>query len=351
MTNSDIDHNVRALPIPPEILIHVIEYIIHGHTDSIVAVLSVCRLFYDIGRTILHKDLAFTSLFQFHQFTQVISRRIPSPEKPYFACPPRTLTLESAGGTFWIIESDSTPVGIWHILLKTAQNIIRQMQFSESQTRLEVDAIRLRLHSHTQDIGETIYKALCTLDAKSFTWTGPDPPHHFSHAIVRHAVPSLLLALRTYTQLTHLKLTNVHFPDVHDGHPFDIPLLPTLQEFYLGQSTFLPAPTITRFILKSLYPGLALEAGEVNLSQDMVTPHNAVTIRRVRLVDVYEGSIWGNRLRMPQIIRAARDILEVKLLVLPQAPPLSIGDVQEAVINLVKVEVETERIEGGDRGD
>ncbi|KAJ8082183.1 hypothetical protein PM082_008030 [Marasmius tenuissimus] len=349
MANSDIDHNVRALPIPPEILIHVIEYIIYGHTNSIVAVLSVCHLFYDIGRTILHKDLAFTSLFQFHHFTQVISRRIPSRAKPYFACAPRTLTLESAGGTSWVIESDSTPVGIWDLLLKAAQGVIRQTQSPEPQARLEVDWIRLRLHSHTQDIGETIYKALCTLNARSFTWTGPDPPHHFSHAIVRHAVPFLFLALRTYSQLTHLKLTNVHFPDVHDGHPFSIPLIPTLQEFYLGQSTFLPAPTITQFILKCLYPGLAPEAGEA--SQDVVTPHNPVTIRQIRLVDVYEGSIWGNRLRMPQILRATRDILEVKLLVFPRAPLLSIGEVQEAVMNLVRVEVETERIEGGDRGD
>lgn len=163
-------------------------------------------------------------------------------------------------------------------------------------------------------------------------------------------VPFLFLALRTFARLTHLKLTNVHFPDVHDSRPFDIPLIPTLQYFHLGQSTFLSAPTITRFILKSLYPELTLQTGEVTLEQGVAIAHNAIAIRQLWLVDVYEGSIWGNRLRMPQILRAARDILETKLLDLPQASLPSIDEVQGAVTGLVRVEVETERIEGGDRG-
>jgi len=93
-----------------------------------------------------------------------------------------------------------------------------------------------------------------------------------------------------------------------------------------------------------------LQTGEVTLEQGVAIAHNAIAIRQLWLVDVYEGSIWGNRLRMPQILRAARDILETKLLDLPQASLPSIDEVQGAVTGLVRVEVETERIEGGDRG-
>ncbi|KAL0579925.1 hypothetical protein V5O48_002096 [Marasmius crinis-equi] len=354
------DHQVLSLP--PEILIDILEYTIRTHRESIVAVLSTCSLFNILGRGIIHQNLAFTSLFQLHCFTQTLPQRIPSSTKPYFACSPRTLTLELAGGRLWFAEQDYQ-VGTWDLLYKAAGNMINQLHGNTGSTtrgtqeRLKLESIRLRLNSHTGDSSGAIYKALCGLDSQSFTWTGPDPPHHFSTAIVRHAVPPLFRALTTYTRLTHLKLTNISFPDYHENQRYELPTLYALQFFYLGQSTFLRAPTIAQFILKCLYPefdfsniegGFSVEPSESTTGAEdrrFPSPTSAKLscIQEIRLVDVYEGSIWENRLRMPHIVRAVEVLLGTN-----QMP---LGEVKDAISKVVRVEVQTERIEGGDRGD
>ncbi|KAK7062913.1 hypothetical protein VNI00_000411 [Paramarasmius palmivorus] len=164
-----------------------------------------------------------------------------------------------------------------------------------------------------------------------------------SAQIVMQATPYLFRALATHTQLTYVKLTNISFPEIGVStnglvRPFNIPFIPSLQHLYLGQSTFLAAHTLARFLLLSLYPD-----------------SQARTIQKVHLVDVYEGSIWGPRLRMPRIIGAAQALLSMEQQASQTQP--SEGDIQrridelsDAIENLVSVMVETERIEGGDRG-
>ncbi|EEB96549.1 hypothetical protein MPER_04303 [Moniliophthora perniciosa FA553] len=112
------------------------------------------------------------------------------------------------------------------------------------------------------------------------------------------AVPYLFRALATHTQLTHIKLTNISFPEI----------------------------------------GVDATNGS-----------------KVTLVDVYESSIWGPRLRMPRIIGAAQTLLAMEQ-ELSQSETREeemqqrLDAIHEAIMNLVTVVVETERIEGGDRG-
>jgi len=192
--------------------------------------------------------------------------------------------------------------------------------------------------------------------------------------IVPNAVPSLFEALSTYTRLTYLKLTNIAFPTLGTSDALStafstislssqspssssessieyirIPVIPSLQTLYLGQTTFLSAPSIASYILNTIR---SISDGRDTPS----SPNTNAQLERVHLVDVYEGSIWGLRLRMPHIVTAA--------LFLTEHPEYSDGydglepgggkslreRLQDAIENLVLVEVKTERIMGGDRG-
>ncbi|KAG7095686.1 hypothetical protein E1B28_006400 [Marasmius oreades] len=395
MANSQTPtYNLQTLALPVEIIIVVLKYTIRQYPDTIVCVLSTCSLFYNISQNILHQELAFTSLSQLHRFTQALSRRQDNcyaPEvKPYLVCSPRSLSLDVAGGASWILQSDSFDgsyrrVGTWDLLreavkamiadlLKTANlSVTRPNQLVRDEhttpwdptpkEKLAIESVRLRLNSHAQDAKYVIYDALRELDPISFTWTGPDPPHHFSIAIVRDAVPPLFLALSTYTQLTRIKLTNISFPEDSESSEtsigrFELPFIPTLQFFHLGQSTFLAARTIARFVLKCIDPERNVGGASTSPDSAVDSPHvqgvsfrpaKQPSIEEIRLVDVYEGSIWGIRLRMPQIINAALALLEMDQQ-FESGNSTKEDEVREAIMKIVKVEVETERIEGGDRG-
>ncbi|KAF9260756.1 hypothetical protein L218DRAFT_932291 [Marasmius fiardii PR-910] len=370
-TTTASDHNLQALPFPLEIIIVILKYTIRRYPDITVCVLSTCSLFHNICQNILHQDLEFSSITQLHRFTHVLLGRQDdhnvSQMKPYLFCPPRSLSLEFAGGAAvkGMIEDLNTTVN--PSVVRTNQ-LIRGEQITNE--RLAVESVRLRLNSHAQDAKDVVYDALCELDARSFTWRGPDPPHHFSIAIVRDAVPPLFRALSTYTQLTHLELTNISFPEQcaessetsTSAHQLELPFIPSLRYFHLGQSTFLAAPVMARFVLTCIYPERYLRGASIppdsagNRSRNVELQDVSFqsvkrsSIEVIRLVDVYEGSIWGTRLRIPRIIEAALTLLKMDQDQNPKANTPTINDTQEAIVKLVKVEVETERILGGDRG-
>ena len=142
------------------------------------------------------------------------------------------------------------------------------------------------------------------------------------------AVYPLFAALSSYTLLTCLHLTNIAFP-----HPIvtpdvqwkGIPYIPSLRSLYLGQATFLPAEEVAEFMLRCM----------------IHSTNNSSSPERVQLVDVYEESIWGSRLKMPGLL-AASTKLDMKDQYMG-SPLLNF------VEKLVFVDAKTERIMGGDR--
>ncbi|EPQ51925.1 hypothetical protein GLOTRDRAFT_80917 [Gloeophyllum trabeum ATCC 11539] len=205
--------------------------------------------------------------------------------------------------------------------------------------QVELDVLSLCLHSHTRNPRlEAVYESLALVNPIKFIWTGPDPDHHFSTAIVPQATFHLFQALRHWPRLTHLKLTNIAFPNF--AFPNISPLPRGLTSIYIGQATFVPAELIARI-------ACAGEEGDNGL-------------REVRLVDVYVESIWERRMRRGDVERAGVELLrgwwqEVR----PKGQfegdeyEEKMRRCEEEVVrkiqSVVRCEAKTERIMGGDR--
>ena len=157
--------------------------------------------------------------------------------------------------------------------------------------------------------------------------------HHPSHTtqsqeqIVPSATNHLFCAIRTWTAIEHITLTNLSFPSdalgIHGPLASNAPLLPvipSLRSLYLGQATLLPPSAIAA----------------------MVCLPDQDSLEEVRLVDAYRESIWGPRIRRSDIERAAGGLVAK-----------GNEDQRNALIDkvrrLVRCEAKTERIIGGDR--
>ncbi|PBK81440.1 hypothetical protein ARMGADRAFT_780848 [Armillaria gallica] len=281
-----------AISLPVEVLTEILTYALAVHPIP-ADILCAQSLFRDIGLQILHQNLCFRSSLQLHRFISCL--RTSS-----LACAPLTLTLDIAGGAsesvFPSLDSVFTQISLDATCRKDAHG------------RVMLNGLHLILHSHMRDENlHMIYVALSKANPMKFVWTGPDPPHHFSTAIVPQAVSHLFRALSTYTNLLYLKLTNITF---FYSEPLVFPDIPSLRSFYLGQATFLPAVTVAAFLSLS---SSALEC--------------------VRLVDVYSESIWGPRLRKNDILAVLAE------------------DKRNVVATVLLVDAKTERIMGGDRDD
>ncbi|KAE9390657.1 hypothetical protein BT96DRAFT_925766 [Gymnopus androsaceus JB14] len=244
------------------------------------------------------------------------------------ACEPQSLMLDIAGGaSFGIFE------GLHAVL---AEIVSDPRCKTDENGRVVLELLGLKLNSLTHhDHRLIILLFRGPSNARSFIWTGPDPPHHFSTAIVPPAVTPLFTALSSYTLLTHLQLTNIAFPDpvvTPDARWIGIPCIPSLRSLYLGQVTFLPAEHVADFILRCT-------TGESSSS------NSASALERVQLVDVYEESIWGPRLKKPRILSASTTILMESGLSQDFLGPR----VLELIERLISVDAKTERIVGGDR--
>ncbi|KAK0451829.1 hypothetical protein EV421DRAFT_1065670 [Armillaria borealis] len=281
-----------AISLPVEVLTEILTYALAVHPIP-ADILRAQSLFRYIGLQILHQDLYFRSSLQLHRFISCL--RTSS-----LACAPLTLTLDIAGGASQSIFPSLNSV-FTQISLDAACR-------KDTQGRVMLNELHLILHSHMRDENlHMIYVALSKANPTKFVWTGPDPPHHFSTAIVPRAVSHLFRALSTYTNLLYLKLTNITF---FYSEPLVFPDIPSLRSFYLGQATFLPAATVAAYLSLS---SSALET--------------------VRLVDVYSESIWGPRLRKNDILAILAE------------------NKRKLVATVLLVDVKTERIMGGDRVD
>ncbi|KAI9508262.1 hypothetical protein F5148DRAFT_980110 [Russula earlei] len=299
------------LELPPELLIRILDIATSIHPVP-AHVLVLNKFVYRTTCPILYKHLYFPSVSSMARFPSVIwgSETVGIPS---------AITVQLAGGEV----GRNAFRDLWHLLSRA-----RFLTDVIHSTRLELKDLRLCMHSTSDnDADDQTLRALECVNPQKFVWTGPDPVHHFSIAIVASSVNVLFARVRTWTRLQDLHLSNIAFPRNTEGL---FPTLPTLRTLYLGQATLVPVVALACLLCDPQMTSLAI----------------------VRLVDCYVDSIWGPRLRRADLERAAIQARcgEISL----------IGDerggrhydmVLDRIRTLVRCEALTERITGGDRAD
>ncbi|TFK32098.1 hypothetical protein BDQ12DRAFT_701319 [Crucibulum laeve] len=306
--------------LPSELLRDIISLCLDVKSNRIPLLLtsSVCNA---ISMELLYTHLRFETSLQLIRF--LCTYGTPLLPLPY---PPRTIDVD--------FTSDATTIFFHLNTLITRCGSLPEMETDE-QGRIVLDILRLRLYSHTQDSGlHMILTSLEQVNPRRFIWTGPDPPHHFSTAVsllFTFSAQYLFRAIEGWTNLTHLTLTHIslRLPSGNDNLPFRFPQVPNLRVFYLGQATFIPAESIAIFILGS--------AG-------------VTALEKVRLVDAYESSIWGRRLRRSDIeTLAARIVVASDIGDDEQRKEKVVAGAVKKIRQFITCEGQTERIIGGDR--
>ncbi|KAJ3880753.1 hypothetical protein F5051DRAFT_479816 [Lentinula edodes] len=313
--------------LPIEILTDVLVIVLQDAATKPTNILCTSSQFQSIAQRMLHKDLFFYSSSQLSQFASLLSKGTLS-----LVCEPQTLMLDIAGGA-----SSGIFEGLYAVLTEILSNARCK---KDENGRLVLDTLRLRLNSLTHDDHRLINASLSNANARKFIWTGPDPPHLFLlRSIVTPAVFPLFTALSAYSRLTHLHLTNIAFPNPIislDAQWTGIPCLPSLRSFHLGQATFLTAEYIADFVLRCTGQ---LQNTSCNLKSCKVV------FEHIRLVDVYEESIWGPRLKLPRILSACTTMLEES----QSSNEMLSSTISDLIGNFISVDAKTERIMGGDR--
>ncbi|KAI0267278.1 hypothetical protein BC834DRAFT_69501 [Gloeopeniophorella convolvens] len=299
------------LDLPTELLIQIFDAAVATHPCP-GHILVLNKLIYRIASPLPYRHLHFSSLFSIACFPST-SWGLDTVHKP------STITIELAGG--------EVGKGVFRQLSR----LLGRARFPRDavrSNRLELDSLRLCLHSTSDsEKDDRNLFALDLVNPQSFKWTGPDPAHHFSIAIVATAVNVLFKRFQSWTRLQDLHLSNISFPKDIEGL---FPPLPTLRSLYLGQATLVPV---------------------VPLARALIDPQMGA-LTTVRLVDCYVESIWGPRLRRRDLERAVTRLCTGNT---PLAN-LERDDARSApalhrVGAIVRCEARTERIIGGDRAE
>lgn len=188
--------------------------------------------------------------------------------------------------------------------------------------QIVLEALCLRLNSYSRDTSHHVFEeALSVANPRVFRWTGPDPDHHFSTAIVAPVASRLCRIFGTWSNIQDITVTNITFSVDPDNLVMPLlPEIPGLRTLYVGQATFLSAGSVAAIFCINRMPSL----------------------ERVRLVDAYCESIWGSRIRRSDIEKAAQTII------FPQ-DEVQYEGVLSRIRKLLTCEKKTERIIGGDR--
>ncbi|KAG2134113.1 hypothetical protein DEU56DRAFT_738781 [Suillus clintonianus] len=297
--------------LPPEILLPIIAYTLSG--ESVPSnILCVNHQFRNTGVEWLYRNLCFRSSEQLRLFAQTSENA---------GVVPRSVTVDLTG-------KYARPSDVWQYLREA---MCRCRDRTETpgveQKQIPLEILCLRLHSYSQDASHHVFEeALSVVNPRVFQWTGPDPEHHFSTAIIAPVASRLCRIFGIWSNIQDITVTNITFSSELPGVDSDdsvtplLPEIPGLRTLYVGQAIFLS-------------PGSVAAIFCVN---DMAS------LERVRLVDAYCDSIWGSRIRRSDIEKAA------EIIMFPQDVVQSEG-VLSRIRKLLTCEMKTERIIGGDR--
>ncbi|KAF5325324.1 hypothetical protein D9619_009800 [Psilocybe cf. subviscida] len=294
--------------LPPELVEEILSHAVQPPNSRTSTVARVSSSFLAICQRLVYSHLHFTSRAQITSFISTYSNPDAGPRVPY--CP-RMFTVNLSGDESHLVFCDL------QLLLSRCFSQGKGDTGSDNEGRLCLDLLRLRLNSHAFDVQiMMIHQALSLVHPTEFTWTGPDPPHHFSIAIVPQAIHHLFRALSSYTKLLHLKLSHLSMRSA-SAEPYTLPVIPSLETLQLGQVIFLDPSVIVDFIFNP----------------------NHSRLQKVHLVDAYTESIWGPRLRTADLENVAVEGLEED----------AAAETGRTIRYLVTCEAKTERFEGGDR--
>ncbi|KAH8112241.1 hypothetical protein DFH11DRAFT_1689975 [Phellopilus nigrolimitatus] len=347
------------MKLPLDLVWQIIGISLSESPRTPLSLLLVNSEFRDLCLSFLQTELRFSSIHQLEIFEQ----RCDS-----LAYLPRTLTITLPGG--------SADFRLFKVLHDTLQHIVHIVSQSHqgsdnakdlSNRRLRLQRLQLCLNSFTLDPDiEYLFRALNLTDPEEFTWSGPDPAHHFSTAIVPNAAIHLFRAVQTWQNLRHLKLTNLAFPShtsLGSAQPLAEALGISSGSYTLTTTTPFLAPsngslTIDKSLpgsskpmfalakLQTIYLGQVTFLDPSEIAAIVCTPILA-SLRSVRIVDAYQGSIWGPRVRDTDIEKAVNSNFEESEI----AFNIMFKEFTQRVRTLVSCEARTERITGGDRMD
>ncbi|KAG2159450.1 uncharacterized protein EDB93DRAFT_1237569 [Suillus bovinus] len=269
-------------------------------------ILCVNHQFYNVGVEWLYRTLCFRSLEQLKLFAQTSEN---------MGVAPRSVTVDLTGK---FARSD-----VWQHLreaLCRCRDRTRKLGLREKQIPLEI--LSLKLHSYSRDSSHHVFEeALSIANPRVFRWTGPDPDHHFSTAIVAPVASRLCRTFGIWSNIQDITVTNITFSVESDDSVMPLlPEIPGLRTLYVGQATFLSAGSVAA----------------------LFCVNRMASLERVRLVDAYCESIWGSRIRRSDIEKA------VQIIMFPQDAAQYEG-VLSRIRNILTCEKKTERIIGGDR--
>ncbi|KAF8512730.1 hypothetical protein BU17DRAFT_53891 [Hysterangium stoloniferum] len=279
--------NIYTLPY--DLAEHIIELSlsIHPIPSSIARVSSTWA---EIALPLLHERIHLTSLDRLRLFA-THSRSKSNSGADVDGEHVRPLRCSARGREVEIRLPGGTPShGMWAMI----QRALARCQYdaralaSNCKTRCcrGVRELRLCLHSHMNDPNlSLVYPALSQINPQVFTWKGPDPEHHFSTAIISTAANALCKAMHHWSALQSLHLANISF--LHDGEelPDAYPPSPSpgLIQLTISQAVFMLPGSVLSIVLHSR------------------------ALRSCRLVDVYQHSIWGPRLRLGDVEKLVGD--------------------------------------------
>ncbi|KAH7882900.1 hypothetical protein F5I97DRAFT_146666 [Phlebopus sp. FC_14] len=296
--------------LPDEVLLHIVALALNGATVP-SDILRVCRLLHDIGLECLYTNLRFSASTQLYLFSLS-----PTPALPVA---PRSITVDLAGkhAEFHLFGY------LRDAFLKCRQQCAAAGKLDQSG-RVPLRFLCLRMHSYSKDTMLQLFEeALGAISPEAFEWTGPDPDHHFSTAIIAPVSARLFKIFGIWSNIREIKVTNITFAGTgssQDEKPLP-PLLsdiPSLRMLYIGQATFLHPQAV---------------AGVLGCGDAMAG------LEEFRLVDAYSESIWGPRLRRSDVEKAMYGLCGV-------------NDRERAIARIRRIiscEKKTERIMGGDR--
>ena len=307
--------------LPTELLDQVLSLAIRKH-DRPVDLLLVNSTFHAIGLRELHQYLSFCTVKRLERFSK---------QPPKLLYPPRAIDIQLAGG----IHEPDLILLIRDIFSRCRSQGPRhgrkllQGETDEGTVSTSIRHLNLCFNSHNGDPNiSKLRDVFSVVNPQTFCWTGPDPGHHFSNAIIPTAALYLLQAASHWTNLQELTLTHISFLAFS---PLRGPM---------GKGITAPEPPFTALPLLDLH---TITLGQVIFLAPWLVVRileSQPTLKRLKLVDAYRESIWGRRIRQVDIEATVADEFEDDN-----------GWLLARAKEVVSCESQTERIVGGDRMD